>query len=75
MNYINARSLGGRRITEPQRKIDNEVSKIVGKNISTTDPRLLSFLADKRKELGEEASLSHALRSDSIREELKNKLK
>lgn len=75
MDYINARTLGGRRITKPVNKIDSEISKIVGKNISTTDPRLITFLADKKKSLGEDVSLSHVLRNDSsMQKDLKDKL-
>ena len=76
MDYINARSLGGRKITKPERKVDDMVSQIVGKDISTTDPRLLSFLADKKRQLGEDVSLSGAIRNDDkIKEELKKVLK
>ena len=75
MDYINIRSLGHRRVQKPSSNIDAEVSKIVGKNISNTDPRLLTFLAEKKRELGEDVSLANALKNNSsIREDLKNKL-
>lgn len=74
MDYINARSLGHRRTQTPSNKVDSVVSKIVGKNISSTDPRLLSFLAEKKRSLGEDVSLTEVLKNEGVRQDLKSKL-
>ncbi len=75
MDWINARSMGGIKKTNKQNKRDEIVSQIVGKNISTTDPRLLKFLVEKKQTLGEDVSLTQVLKDGIIQKELKERLR
>lgn len=75
MDWINSRSMGGLKPIQEKPKRDAIISDIVGKDISPTDPRLMTFLADKKRELGEEASLTEALKSEKMQEQLKEALK
>ena len=75
MDWINSRSMGALRPVQDKPKRDEIVSKIVGKDISLTDPRLLSFLAEKKSQLGEDTSLTEALKGNKMQEELKEALK
>ena len=75
MDWQNVRSIGGNKITTPPKQYDKYVSEIAGKDISTTDPRLMRFCASKKQELGEDVSLQDALKNSPVmREELKNAL-
>lgn len=75
INWQNVRSIGGSRVAKPNRKRDEFVSKIVGKDISTVDPRLLKFVAEKKAIIGEDISVATALQnSDVMKEELKKAL-
>ena len=76
MDWKNARTLGGRKITKPAPRVDTAVSKIVGRNISTTDPRLIKFVVDKKRELGEEISVFNMMQTNEVmKKELKEALK
>lgn len=75
MEWINTRSMGALKPSQPRPKRDEVVSKIVGKDISLTDPRLLAFLAEKKSQLGEDVSLTEALRGEKMQGELKEALK
>ena len=70
INWINARAMGAPRGGKREPNIDKEVSKIVGKTVSATDPRLLKYLADKRKVKSDDVD-DNVLQSESNREELK----
>lgn len=70
INWINARAMGAPRGSKREPNIDKEVSKLVGKSISATDPRLLKYLADKRKVKSDDVD-DNVLQSESNREELK----
>lgn len=75
MEWINARSMGTLKPKQEKSNRDAIVSDIVGRDISPTDPRLLTFLADKKRELGEDVSLTEALKGEKMQEELKKALK
>ena len=71
-DWINAKSLGqpliGRKVKP---NYDEKVSKIVGKNILASDPRLLKFVVDLKREKGNDESNDHFLENESNREKLK----
>ena len=74
MEFINIRNPRPQR-QQPTKKNDPLISEIVGKPISTTDPRLMQFLATMKKRNGDEVSLSGLLRHDNTtREALKKAL-
>lgn len=75
MEWINARSMGGIKKVPQQNKRDEIVSQIVGKDVSATDPRLLKFLAEKKQSLGEDVSLTEALKNVGMQQELKERLR
>ena len=70
MEWINARAMGAHRAGNQEPNIDKEVSKIVGKSISATDPILLKYLAEKKRQKSDNVD-DNILQKESNREELK----
>lgn len=74
--WINLRDLN-RPKKQPERKVvyDTEVSKIVGKNVATTDPRLLKLVVSWKRKYGTPEGYDNFLkipeRLDELRETFK----